>query len=765
MTGDHDAARMTGGPTPRTAGGTGRRIGARPASGIAWEPAWTWGPPERQPRSLWSRPGPYHPVPAWVTRLTSYPDDRTPRVVVSSYAGTRVVLDLRDGRVIGAPDERPNASVCAPVRIDGERMIVSGGGAGHLQLSDLASGRPRWRRWCGDIRSLATATLAGRPVAVLAGSAPQLQIWSLAANRGDRLAVVRAGTGRVAALAATNLGDDVVVALGGTTGRITLWRLSVTNGTGSGVRIASLGEYGFEAPGLVSTLEFVWWQGRPVLLGAAGRLARAWEAAGGSPLGPSFAGHGGAVNAVAVGRYGARPVVWSSDDATVRAWLPETGGQVGEAFHYPYEAALTSMTVAEIDGGPMLVSGDAAGLVWVWDPERPYPFHRAGSRRIGSGLAGVGPAGCGAAGCGTADPASDVAASGPESDPAAPGGDRVRLAGTTRDGRPVVLAGGADGVVRGFAGPDGAEVPVPEPTAPVPETTAWRDGVRRAPASVAGLPDAPVLVPGSHPTLARVTPDGVDLWDPATGEYLGLVGPLPTGTPASAGRLGPMASTRVDGVWTLLFAAGSTVHRADIAAGTPVVAWHGHTRPVHAIATAELDGVPVGLTAAGDDTVRLWDLRSGRGLGVVLAGHGGAAYAVAGATVDGRALVFGAGRSGLVRGVDVTELLRTDPPPAAGPDGTGGGGADTSWAESPEPTLMLTATGPVRSLAVVRSGWDSWLVVADGALLLWCPVVDDRQPRWTSELGAPVTGLVALPGLLVAAAGDGLVAYRPAARP
>mgnify|MGYP002622833254 CR=1 FL=1 len=712
--------------------------GGHPASGaVAWELAWTWGPAGRRPRPPSSRPGPFQPVPAWVTRLAGYPDDRSgrPRVLVTSYAGRRAVLDLRDGRVIGVPDERPHVGVCAAVRIDGEPVIVSAG-AGHLQVSDLATGRPRWRCRCGEVRALATATLGGRPVAVLAGAAPRLQVWSLAGDTGQRLAVVRAGSGRVTALAATERDDDVLVALGGATGRISLWRLTGTGTAGAGVRIEPVGEHGFEIPELVSTLGFTRWRGRLVLLGAAGRLARAWEAAGAVPLGPSFAGHRGEVNSVAAGRLGTRPVVWSADDATVRAWLPETGRQLGEAFHYPYEAALTGTTVVDIDGRPTLVSGDAAGAVWVWDGEWPYPFRPVGTRSTSGKPDDPG----------AADPApTDSRAA----DPARLVGS-VRLAGVTlADDEPVVLAGFPDGTVRAVTGPAGDEVPLP----------------------VDGHRTAPLLVPGSHPTLARVTPDGIDLRDPVTGEHVGRVALAGAGLPASVGRRpGALASARVGDVWTLLLADGSTVYRADAVEGGSVVAWRDHSAPVHTVVTAELDGVPVALTASGDDTVRLWDLRSGRGLGVVLDGHGGAAYAVAAATVDGRALVFGAGRSGLVRAVDVTDLLRPDVPrdpaasgPAPGPAADPASGpADAGWAGA-EPTPVLTAAGPVRSLAVAHSGSTGWLVVADGAALRWHPVTDDLEPGWTSGLTGPVTGLVAMPGLVVAATGDGLVAYRPTA--
>ncbi|MEO3745905.1 hypothetical protein [Plantactinospora sp. B5E13] len=666
-----------------------------------WRPAWSQGRLGASPTRL----GPHHPVPAWVTGLVDHSDERDgrPRVLVTSYAGTRALLDLADGRLIGPPEDRPYASVCALVRIDGEPVIVSGGGTGHLQVSDLASGRLRWRRWCGDVRVLATAVLGGHPVAVLAGGSSPLQVWSLAAEQGERLATVRVDGGRIAALAAAERHDDVLVALGGTAGRVTTWRLT---GVAPGrVRVEPVGEFRFEEPGLVSFLRFATWRGRQVLLGAAGRLARVWDAVGGEPLGPSFVGHAGPVNSVASGRFEARPAIWSSDNVAVRAWLPETGEQLGEPFRYPYEAALTSLTVVRINRRPMVVSGDTAGMVWVWEPEWPYPFRRG------------------------------AAPSGRDEPPGGPG--PVRLATVEFAGRPVVLVGQPGRAVRAVDPTDGSEVEVP----------------------VDGRGAVPLLVPGDRPVLAEVGPDGLTLREPATGDRVGTV-PRPPGAPGPPDP--PLASTLLGGVWTLLVAVGEQVLVVDGATGAVVGSWTGHSGPVHTVVTAELADLPVALTVAGDDTVRLWSLRSGRGLGVVLTGHGGTASAVTAATVDGRTLLFGADRSGAVRSVDVTGLVQAElaavrPPDRApedvGPDGGVGPGL-------PEPVVVLTATGPVRSLAVVRSGTRSWLVAADGATLLWTSLGDDDTPRRTTGLGTPVADLLALPEALVVATADGLVGYR-----
>ncbi|GAB3983000.1 WD40 repeat domain-containing protein [Plantactinospora veratri] len=348
--------------------------GPPPWTGV---PLWSWGAAGRRPRPLPARPGPYQPVPAWVTALVGFTDDRTgrPRALVTSYAGARVVLDLADGALVGAVDERAHARSSATARIDGEQLVVSAAGAGYLQVSDLDTGRTRWRQWCGDVRSLATVALAGRPFAVLTGGSPHLEIWSLGADRGARLRTLRTGADRISVLAATEAGEGAVLAVGTSTGRVSLWRLESTS-AGDGVRVEPLGAYGFEVAGLVTVLAFAELSGRPILLGAAGRVAQGWDLRAGGPLGPAFTGHTGQVNSVLAGRLGGRAVLWSGDDVTVRAWLPETGRQLGEAFRYPYEAAPTRTIGAEIAGRPMLVTGDGAGLVWVWDPQRPYPFRR-----------------------------------------------------------------------------------------------------------------------------------------------------------------------------------------------------------------------------------------------------------------------------------------------------------------------------------------------------------------------------------------------------
>ena len=50
---------------------------------------------------------------------------------------------------------------------------------------------------------------------------------------------------------------------------------------------------------------------------------------------------------------------------------------------------------------------------------------------------------------------------------------------------------------------------------------------------------------------------------------------------------------------------------SDLATGQPIgTPFTGHTGPVHAVATAQLDGRPVVISGSFDKTVRVWDLEA-----------------------------------------------------------------------------------------------------------------------------------------------------------
>ena len=67
------------------------------------------------------------------------------------------------------------------------------------------------------------------------------------------------------------------------------------------------------------------------------------------------------------------------------------------------------------------------------------------------------------------------------------------------------------------------------------------------------------------------------------------------------------------------------------------------------MAVGEVDGVPVAVGSAFDNTVRVWDLRTGAAIGKLRGGYNGAVYAVAVGRVDGTPVAVSGGEEGLVR--------------------------------------------------------------------------------------------------------------------
>ncbi|WP_345704965.1 hypothetical protein [Kitasatospora paranensis] len=73
----------------------------------------------------------------------------------------------------------------------------------------------------------------------------------------------------------------------------------------------------------------------------------------------------------------------------------------------------------------------------------------------------------------------------------------------------------------------------------------------------------------------------------------------------------------------------------------------GH--PGGAVATADVDGVPVAVTGGSEGLVRVWDLTTGGQIGPHLPGRGPGVRAAATATADGRAVAVCSGWDGTVR--------------------------------------------------------------------------------------------------------------------
>ncbi|WP_433440976.1 protein kinase domain-containing protein [Nonomuraea sp. CA-141351] len=89
--------------------------------------------------------------------------------------------------------------------------------------------------------------------------------------------------------------------------------------------------------------------------------------------------------------------------------------------------------------------------------------------------------------------------------------------------------------------------------------------------------------------------------------------------------------------------------------GAPI-GWHptGHFAAVTAVATAEVAGRPVMVTASEDGTVRQWDARTARPIGAPMPGHGDWVRAVATTTVNGKSVAVTGSDDKTVRLWDLT---------------------------------------------------------------------------------------------------------------
>ncbi|MEV1171510.1 protein kinase [Nonomuraea sp. NPDC049784] len=190
----------------------------------------------------------------------------------------------------------------------------------------------------------------------------------------------------------------------------------------------------------------------------------------------------------------------------------------------------------------------------------------------------------------------------------------------------------------------------------------------------------------------------------------------------------------------------------------------GHGDWVRAVATTTVNGKPVAVTGSDDKTVRLWDLTTGRPIGAPLTGHTGAVLAVATATMNGKPVAVSAGKDRVLRFWD----LKTGKPAGAARPG------HTDWvralAVTPDAVVSASDDKTVRvwdlasdrvitirdlpdvviSLAAIKTG-KSWTLLGagrDGVIRGW-----DTAGK---PMGTPLTGHTGFVTAVTAAVVDGV---------
>ena len=549
-----------------------------------------------------------------------------PVIVSGGVDGTVRVWDLETGGPALGPLTGDHGQAWADGQVwavavgerQGRPVIISG--ALHDQMVrvwDLETGEPALDPLHHDqVRAVAVGERQGRPV-IVSGAGETVRVWDLETGE-PALGPLTGHRGRVSAVAVgQRQGRPVIVSGGLDDQAVRVWDLE-TGEPALGPLTGHRGQVWAVAVGQR--------QGRPVIVsGSDDGTVRVWDLETGEPaLGP-LTGHRGRVWAVAVGQRQGRPVIVSgSDDGTVRVWDLETG----EPALGPltgHDAPVLAVAVGERQGRPVIVSGGEDRTVRVWDLEPGEP------------------------------------ALGPLT-----GHDgRVNaVAVGQRQGRPVIVSGGEDGTVRVW------DLETGEPAlGPLTGHRGWYGPLNLNPPYAPVLAVA-VGERQGRPVIVRGGGDGMVLvWDLETGEpALDLLQPVQHEVFAVAvgerqGRPVIVAGTdRTVLVWDL---------ETGEPALDPLTGRHGVVGVVcvvSAVAVGERQGRPVIVSGGEDGTVLVWDLETGEPALDPLTGHDGRVNAVAVGQRQGRPVIVSGGDDGTVR---VWDLETGEPAldPLTGHDG------------------------------------------------------------------------------------------------
>ncbi|MFB6984757.1 WD40 repeat domain-containing protein [Streptomyces sp. NPDC056304] len=349
----------------------------------------------------------------------------------------------------------------------------------------------------------------------------------------------------------------------------------------------------------------------------------------------------------------------------VQVWDVATGRPVGEPLT-GHTDTVRAVATAMVDGRPVAVTGSDDETVRMWDLTTGRP--------VGEPLTGH-------------------------------TGGVLAVATAMVDGRPVAITGGHDKTVRVWDLTTGR---------PVGEALTGHTSQVRGVAT-AMVDDRTVAVTGSWDRTVRV-------WDLATGRQIGVpparydekLGMVVDGRPEALGAM------VVNGRPVTFPGSGGEALIGEHV-GKPVA---GHTEPVRAIATAELDGRLIAVISDGPESVgenvRAWDLNTGRQLWGPVTDRRGASVATA--VLDGRpvaVILSGSDEVVRVRDLATGEQLREFP--------TNGRGGQT------------LATAMLDGRPVVVTGWpEVWDLTTgeqihelkgpgDAVLSLAVEALDDRH--------------------------------------
>ncbi|WP_261559384.1 WD40 repeat domain-containing protein [Frankia tisae] len=277
----------------------------------------------------------------------------------------------RAGSLFGGPLTERHGPVwtVATGIVAGAAIAVAGFQDGTLQVRDLDTGAPRGAALTGHTRpvyAVAVSALAGRTVAVSGSVDGTIRLWDLdgagaAGPVAGRVLGGAAGNGAMTSVATGTVAGRPVAISGGDDGAVRQWDLAGTPPTGRplGARLDTA----------VKTVAVGEMNGRPVALsGGDDHLLRLWDLGADEPAGRPLGSHDATIWGVALGVAAGRTVALSGgDDGVARIWDLSLRDPIGRALGPPLPSAVKAVAIGSLRGRTVALSGGDDGAIRLWD--------------------------------------------------------------------------------------------------------------------------------------------------------------------------------------------------------------------------------------------------------------------------------------------------------------------------------------------------------------------------------------------------------------